>query len=160
VRPKSASRRCEQQSGDPLRDRTVRQLSRLHRLLFLATRGIVGRRLVSSDMLLLSTTGRRSGRRHTVPLLYLTHEDAVVVIASYGGRPRHPDWYLNLVDRPQADVRLTDRRFPARARLANPVEREDWWPRIVAAYPGYARYQARTSREIPVVFLEPDDSYG
>ena len=132
----------------------VRRLSRIHRRLYLLTRGRVGRRLVSNDMLLLTTKGRKSGRKHTVPLLYLTDGDRQVVIASYGGRPAHPSWYLNLVRDPKVEVQISGRRFTAHAQPASPTEREQWWPRITSAYPGYASYQSRTPRKIPVVFLK------
>jgi deazaflavin-dependent oxidoreductase (nitroreductase family) len=111
--------------------------------------------LVDNDILLLTTTGRRTGRPHTVPLLYLRAGDTLVVIASYGGRDRHPAWYLNLVATPEVEVQVRKGRFRARARTAAPEERASWWPRVVAAYGDYAAYQTRTDRVIPVVLLEP-----
>ena len=137
-----------------MRDRTAKQLSTLHTLLYRATRGRMGRRLVDNDMLLLTTTGHTSGKKHTVPLLYLDAGSSLIVIASWGGRPNHPHWYQNLLANPAAQVRLPDRRFRAVARTAEPEERHLWWPKIVDAYDGYATYQSRTNREIPVVFLE------
>jgi deazaflavin-dependent oxidoreductase (nitroreductase family) len=110
--------------------------------------------LVGNDMLILTTTGRRSGRPHEVPLLYLREGDSLVVIASYGGRPNYPDWYLNLVAKPKARVQVNGRRQTVTARVATSEEREEW-PRIVEAYEGYSQYQSRTDRVIPVVFLEP-----
>lgn len=111
--------------------------------------------MVDNDMLLLTTIGRRSGRRHEVPLLYLRDGEQLVVIASYGGRPNYPDWYLNLVAHPEAHVQIMGRRQSVEARVATPSEREEWWPRIVDAYKGYSQYQSRTDRIIPVVFLDP-----
>lgn len=136
-------------------DPTVRRLSKLHRRLYRLTAGRIGRRLVHNDMLLLTTKGRRSGLPHEVPLLYLEDDDCLVVIASYGGRPRHPDWFINLEAHRAAEVQVGDHRMPVTARLANAEERTKWWPRIVDAYPGYAEYQSRTERPIPVVFLDP-----
>lgn len=136
-------------------DATVRQLSRFHRLLFRLTGGWIGRRLVRNDMLLLATTGRKTGRNHTVPLLYLEEEGTLVLIASYGGRPRHPHWYLNLVAEPLVVVQKRWRRRSYLARTADPEERARWWPRVVGAYPKYREYQSRTDREIPIVLLEP-----
>lgn len=130
-------------------------MSRLHRWLYETTRGGVGKRLVDNDILLLTTTGRRTGRPHTVPLLYLRAGDTLGVIASYGGRDRHPAWYLNLVATPEVEVQVRKERFEARARTASPDERSSWWPRVVAAYGDYAVYQTRTERVIPVVLLEP-----
>jgi F420H(2)-dependent quinone reductase len=138
-----------------VKDRTVRRLSKLHRLLYQATGGLVGRRLVDNDMLLLTTTGRRTGRPHTVPLLYLRDGPRFVVIASYGGRPRHPEWYLNLLSEPTVVVRTPKESLEANASTAGPDDRSLWWPRVVEANPGYATYQSRTEREIPIVFLDP-----
>jgi deazaflavin-dependent oxidoreductase (nitroreductase family) len=140
-----------------VRDSAVRRWSRLHALAYRTTGGRVGRRLVGNDMLLLTTTGHVSGRRHTVPLLYLRDCDRLVVIASYGGRPSHPVWYYNLVADSAVEVQVDDSRMAMRARTATESERESWWPRIESAYDGYAVYQSRTDRVIPVVFLEPRD---
>jgi len=134
-----------------VRDNTAKMLSALHVGLFRATGGVVGRRLVDNDMLLLTTTGRFTGRSHTVPLLYLEDGQDLIVIASWGGRPDHPEWYKNLVASPEAVVQVLRRRFPATATTLGPAERTTWWPRIVDAYEGYAEYQSRTEREIPVV---------
>lgn len=138
-----------------MRDATAKRLSGLHTFLYRATRGAVGRRLVDNDMLLLTTTGRHTGAAHTVPLLFLRSEEALVVFASWGGRSTHPEWYLNLVAGPSATVQVLGRRWPVQARTADPEEREGWWARAVEAYAGYEAYQGRTEREIPVVFLEP-----
>ncbi len=138
-----------------MRDATARRLSKLHTTLFRLTRGVIGKRLVANDMLLLTTSGRSSGKTHTVPLLYLQEGNRLVVIASWGGRDYHPDWYLNLVARPAASVNISGNEQPVIARDAEPEEREIWWPRVEAAYKGYRVYQGRTRREIPIVFLEP-----
>lgn len=138
-----------------MRDRTAKRLSKLHAVLYRLTRGKVGRRLVSNDMLLLATVGAKTGRRHTRPLLYLRDGETLVVIASWGGRPHHPDWYVNLLAHPDAEVQVDGRKWPVRARTATPEEREIWWPRILDAYRGYSVYQSHTDRVIPVVFLSP-----
>jgi len=137
-----------------MRDRTAKQLSTLHTLLYRATRGRIGRRLVDNDMLLLTTTGHTSGKKHTVPLLYLDTGNSLIVIASWGGRPSHPHWYQNLLANPNATVRILGRTFPVTARSATEDERRLWWPRVIEAYDGYEAYQSRTKREIPLVFLE------
>jgi F420H(2)-dependent quinone reductase len=138
-----------------VRDSTARRLSRLHVLLYRFTGGTVGRRLVRNDMLLLTTRGSGSGKPHTVPLLYLRDGASLVVIASWGGRTHNPDWYRNLEFDPRAVVQVRWKRWPVQARTATDGERARWWPRIVAAYPGYRTYQSRTDRVIPVVFLDP-----
>lgn len=140
-----------------MRDNTARRLSLLHTQVYRATGGMLGRRLVNNDMLLLTTVGRRSGRRHTVPLLYLREGSRLVVIASWGGRATNPEWYLNLEANPNATAQVRGARFPVVARTADPGERVEWWPRVVAAYDGYDTYQARTDRPIPVIFLDPTD---
>jgi deazaflavin-dependent oxidoreductase (nitroreductase family) len=87
------------------------------------------------------------------------HEDGqVVLVASRGGAPRHPAWFLNLRDNPRVELTMRGRTRPMTARVATKSERDRLWPRIVRAYPGYALYQLRTSRQIPVVILEPEAS--
>lgn len=137
-----------------MKDRAVKRWSALHRVVYKVSGGRVGRRLVDNDMLLLTTTGRASGRSHTVPLLYLRDADSLMVIASYGGRPHNPDWYLNLVANPSVRVQVGPIRREMSARTATAEERSSFWPRVVAAYGDYAVYQGRTEREIPVVILE------
>jgi deazaflavin-dependent oxidoreductase (nitroreductase family) len=142
-----------------LRDEIARRLSSVHRVLYRATAGGLGRRLVNNDMLLLTTTGRVTGRRHEVPLLYLSeggrrqYERPLYVFASWGGRDAHPEWYTNLVAEPRVEVQVRAERFPATAAPLEEPERSEWWRRAVAAYDGYAAYQSRTDRLIPVVRL-------
>lgn len=136
-----------------MRDRTAKNLSTLHTFVYRATRGRIGRRLVNNDMLLLSTTGRRTGRTHTVPLLYLQDEEDLVVIASWGGRDNHPEWYLNLLSHPEATAQVNGKCIPVIASTAPPERRARLWPEVVNAYEGYRGYQSKTDREIPVVIL-------
>lgn len=138
-----------------MRDNTARRLSRLHVIVYRLTGGVLGRRLAGNDMLLLTTQGRATRKAHTVPLLYLRDGDTLVVVASWGGRPRNPDWYRNLVAEPRATVQVRSKTWGVRARTATTEVREAWWPRIVTAYPGYRIYQSHTDRTIPVVLLEP-----
>jgi deazaflavin-dependent oxidoreductase (nitroreductase family) len=130
-------------------------MSSWHRALYRITGGVIGRRLVANDMLLLTTRGRATGNEHTVPLLYLRDGECLVVVASYGGRDRHPEWYLNLVTEPSVTAQIGRKRKSFRARTAGDDERERWWPRVVAAYSDYAVYQGRTERQIPLIMLEP-----
>jgi deazaflavin-dependent oxidoreductase (nitroreductase family) len=138
-----------------VRDATARRLSRLHAILYRTTRGRVGTRLAANDMLLLTTRGRTSGKLHTVPLLYLQDGETPVVVASWGGRDYHPDWYLNLIAQPAATVNIGEASRHVIARTADQGERAIWWPRVQQAYRSYQVYQSRTRREIPIVFLEP-----
>ena len=137
-----------------MRDGTAKALSAIHTMLYRFTGGRVGRRLVDNDMLLLTTTGRRSGESHTVPLLYLRDGNAVIVIASWGGRDYPPHWFLNLVADPAVEVQIDSERWPGRAEVLDEPERSQWWDRAVAAHDGYAAYQARTDRVIPVVRVQ------
>lgn len=137
-----------------MRDSLVRRLSAVHALLYRLTGGLLGRRLVDNDMLLLTTRGHRTGEQHTVPLLYLRDGGSLVVIASYGGRAHNPTWYENLVADPEVVVQIGRNRHLRVARTAHDVERSRLWPEIVDAYYAYATYQSRTRREIPVVILE------
>jgi F420H(2)-dependent quinone reductase len=139
-----------------MRDGTAKFLSRVHAGVYRMTGGVIGRRLVDNDMLLLTTTGRHTGKAHTVPLLYLMDDDRLVVFASWGGRDSHPEWYLNLQADPQAIVQVRSSQFAVKAITAEGDERERLWARAETAYSGYAEYQTRTSREIPVVLLVPD----
>jgi F420H(2)-dependent quinone reductase len=138
-----------------VRDTTVRRLSSLHKAVFKLTRGRVGRRLVDNDMLLLTTAGARTGRRHTVPLLYLVNGGSFVVIASYGGRDDHPQWYKNLLAHPIAKVQIGSKSIEVEARTASGEARSRLWRNAVMAYDQYRVYQSRTDREIPIVILDP-----
>jgi deazaflavin-dependent oxidoreductase (nitroreductase family) len=132
----------------------VRRLSRLHRALYRLTGGRIGGRIVGLPVLLLTTRGRHSGHPRTVPLTYFEDGDAIVLVASYGGRPENPQWFENLVAEPDVDVTIRGTRRRLRARRASAEERARIWPRIVEGYRGYGAYQAKTSREIPLVLLE------
>jgi deazaflavin-dependent oxidoreductase (nitroreductase family) len=105
---------------------------------------------------LLTTTGRRSGRPRTVPLLYVPHaDDQIVVVASHGGMSSHPAWYLNLVADPRATVAIGPQRRSMAARPASDAERSRLWPALTAVYPNFDAYQRRTDRVIPVLILAP-----
>ena len=106
--------------------------------------------------LLLEHAGRKSGTRYTTPLLYLEDGRDLVVVASQGGLPRNPQWFANLVANPDTSVHLRkERARPVRARVAESGERAALWPRLVDLYADFAKYEAWTDREIPVVVLEP-----
>jgi deazaflavin-dependent oxidoreductase (nitroreductase family) len=107
-------------------------------------------------MLLLTTIGRRTNQLRTTPLLYLRDGKNLVIVASNGGAAKHPTWWLNLQARPRALVQVEDRRFAVRAHQASDAERDRLWPLVVALYPPYAHYQARTARPIPLIVLRPE----
>jgi deazaflavin-dependent oxidoreductase (nitroreductase family) len=119
------------------------------------TRGRLGWRLAGMTTVEVQTTGRRTGQPRTVILSApIVEPGRVVLVASKGGADRHPSWYLNLVAHPDVVIDLRDQHRAVRARIATPEEKAELWPRITAVYPGYARYQARTRRDIPVVICE------
>jgi proline iminopeptidase len=105
--------------------------------------------------LLLVTRGRKSGRPLTLPLIYGESGGSYVVIASKGGAPSHPAWYVNLTANPDVSVQVGAKRFEATARTASGEERERLWKQLAAIFPPYETYQKSTSRQIPVVVLEP-----
>ena len=106
--------------------------------------------------LLLTTTGRRSGKPRALPLIYGEHGDAYVIIASKGGAPDHPLWYENLMAKPECELQVASKSLSARARVAEGEERERLWQQLAKIYPPYDDYQkAAKDREIPVVVLDP-----
>ena len=108
-----------------------------------------------STILLLTTTGRRTGNETTTPLIYdLDDEGNPVIVASKGGAPEHPGWYENLAKTPEVGVQILGEKFRARARVAEGGERERLWRQMNEMWPHYAEYQEKTDREIPVVVLE------
>jgi F420H(2)-dependent quinone reductase len=128
---------------------------RLHPKLYRATGGRVGGTAMGMPVLLLTTTGRRSGEPRTKALMYVPKGDAAVVVASYAGEPRHPDWWLNLQANPRARVQRGRKVTEMVAREADGEERERLWQEVVGIEPGYEVYAGRTARRIPVVVLEP-----
>jgi F420H(2)-dependent quinone reductase len=127
----------------------------LHNQLYRWTGGKIGGKAGALPMLLLTTTGRRSGQPRTTPLGYLPDGDRMVLVASFGGDDRHPQWYLNLQAHPDATVQVGPETKRVRATTATPDEKAVLWPRVVALYSGYAGYQEKTSRDIPLVILSP-----
>ena len=121
---------------------------------FRANGGKVGGPFAGSPMLLLTTTGAKSGQPRTTPLVYTTDGDRIVVIASKGGAPTNPDWYRNLVANPVATVERGDEKFPVRAVVTEGEERQRLFDQQAALMPGFADYQKKTTRQIPVVLLE------
>jgi len=105
--------------------------------------------------LLLTTTGRKSGEPRALPLIYGKHGNSYVIIASKGGWPTHPAWYLNLQANPECDLMVGPKAVKARARVAEGDERETLWKQLAEIYPPYDEYQEKTERQIPVVVLDP-----
>jgi deazaflavin-dependent oxidoreductase (nitroreductase family) len=121
---------------------------------YLETDGAEGHEWRGATVLILSTTGRRSGQERSTPLIYGTHGDDYLVVASKGGAEEHPAWYMNLSEHPEVTVQVRGDRFAARARTASADEKPELWGTMVGQWPAYNEYQQKTSREIPVVVLE------
>jgi deazaflavin-dependent oxidoreductase (nitroreductase family) len=136
----------------------LKLFSRIHVALYRASGGRIGGRFKAAPVLLLTTTGRKTGKRRTTPLLYGEDAGRYVVVASVGGAPKHPAWYLNLRGNAEAIIQVGSRTLTVRADTASPEEHARLWALMTQLYPGYDDYQAKTNREIPVVVLAPSAS--
>jgi F420H(2)-dependent quinone reductase len=126
-----------------------------HAGVYRATGGKLFGRMGKSPILLLNTVGRKSGRKRTSPLLYVMDGEDFVIIASKGGAPTQPDWYLNLIASPDATVEVGDREVRVRAEEEDSGEKARLWQKMVEMYPTYDDYQQKTEREIPLLKLHP-----
>lgn len=130
----------------------------LHQFVYERSGGRIGERIGRLPMLLLRTTGRKTGRSRTAALLYLRDRDRYVVVGSKGGSDVPPAWLLNLQTHPDVEVQVGMKRFRADARIASAGERRRLWPQLTKLNPGYNRYQSQTGRSIPLVILAPRPS--
>ncbi len=130
-------------------------MGRAHRAIYRLTRGRALGRVAGMPVLLLTTTGRRSGRERTTPLTYFVDGADLVVVGSNGGEDQAPAWWLNLRDKPHATVTIGSHARPVTSREADADEHARLWPMITEAHAGYAGYARRTQRRIPVVLLSP-----
>lgn len=135
--------------------RMIRAVGALHRFAIVKTGGRFGRDLLDRPILLLTTTGRRSKKQRTQPLMYVQEGDCYLVAASFGGHDQDPAWLTNLRAYPQASIVIEGRELPVVATIATPDERERLWPRFPALFAAYEKYQRSTERKIPVVKLCP-----
>jgi deazaflavin-dependent oxidoreductase (nitroreductase family) len=138
-----------------LKDCLFKVANAAHPALLRLSGGRIGGRIVGMPVVVLTTTGRKTGKPRTVPLTALEHDGHTYVIASKGGDDHHPTWYLNLVATPEVSVQRGGRTEPMVARTLSFEEKAEVWPLVTRAYKGYASYQKRTDREIPVVELVP-----
>ncbi len=122
---------------------------------FRANGGRVGGNFEGSPLLLLHSTGARTGKERVNPIMYQRVGEAFAVFASKGGAPTHPDWYFNLLAHPEAVIEVGEDEVKVTARVAGPAERAPIWQHQKERYPGFADYERRTEREIPVVILDP-----
>ncbi len=136
----------------------IKAFSWFHRIVYRLTGGRLLGVVVGAPVLLLTTTGYRTEKRRTKPLLYLMEDGAYVVVASYAAMPSNPAWYRNLKSHPAALIQVKNRRLRVKAETVSAEARAGLWPKLTAMYPGYDDYQARTRRQIPVVILRPADT--
>jgi len=142
------------------RDELSKLAKVVHPLVIRASRGRVGGTLAGMPVIVLTTTGRQTGKPRATPLTLIRHEGRTYIVASKGGDDRHPAWYLNLVANPEVTVQGDGRTERMVARVLEPDERDAMWPVVTRTYKGYAGYERRTDRRIPVVELVPAGSTG
>ena len=133
----------------------LRLVGKLNAPVYRLTGGRVGGKLGKAPILLLTTTGRKSGQPRTAPVLYLADEDRFVVINTNAGNDKTPAWSLNLRANPEAEVEIGRKRIPVRSRLAEGEERADLWRRHMQQYEGWDFYESQLDREVGVFVLEP-----
>jgi len=129
-------------------------MTSVHTSIYQATKGKVGGKFGAAHILLLTTTGRKSGQPRTTPLNYYSDGDRIVLIASNNGQDHDPAWYLNIGANPSVTIQRGGQTETRTVRVATAEEKAELWPKIIAWYKGYAKYQAKTSRNIPLVIVE------
>ena len=117
--------------------------------------GRIGGKMGKMPVLLLTTTGRKTGKQRTLPLMYIMDGPAYVITASAGGAEKHPGWFFNIRSSQQATIQVKDTQIQVTAEIAGPEKKSELWARLVAIAPNFAGYQKRTSRDIPMVILRP-----
>lgn len=152
-----AERPARGRTYNPLLRRLQGVVTAAHHLVYRASGGRILGDLVSNPVVVLTTTGRKSGAQRSVPLFGYSDGGSFIIVASNGGTAGHPEWFLNLRADPQATLRVKDREFPVLASELPAEEREEWWPRVVRNYGLYESYQKKTDRTIPLVRLTPKD---
>jgi len=133
----------------------LKAATRTHVFLHRLTGGRAFNKLGDDDVCFVTMTGAKSGRRLTIPLMYVPHQEGVLLVASQGGAPKNPVWYRNLVKHPDIEVTHRTRHMKLRARLATPEEKPALWPTCDQYYAPYAEYRTRTDRDIPIFVCEP-----
>ena len=137
-------------------DALLKTMNTIHRTLFRASGGRLLGKVAGMPVVDLETKGRKSGRpRRSMLTSPVQDGDKIVLVASRGGDPHHPAWYHNLKANPDVEITMAGKRKPMRARVATPEEKSELWPKVVARYKGYGQYQTKTTRDIPLVILEP-----
>jgi F420H(2)-dependent quinone reductase len=135
--------------------RIIRFCTALNVMIYRLSGGKLMNRLEGAPICLVTMTGRKSGKKKTIALMYTPHGQEVLLVASLGGAPQHPVWYYNLKAQPQIEIQAGRVRRKMVAREASPEEKRSLWPVVVANYPSFAAYQQRTTREIPLFVCSP-----
>jgi F420H(2)-dependent quinone reductase len=130
-------------------------ISRANVFIYRLSGGRLWNTMQGSPICLVSMTGRKSGRRITMPLMYTPHGEDVLIVASLGGAPKHPVWYHNIVANPEVSIQVGNTVRNMLARQADAAEKAKLWPVLVASYPDFDNYQKATDRDIPVIVCEP-----
>lgn len=128
----------------------------LHVSMYRLTGGKLGGNMGGFRILLLTTTGRKSGRTYTTPLGCFEYKDGYMIVASNAGQPTHPGWYHNLTSNPRVTVQVLDKVLSVTAEVLSGDARTQAWQQVTATAPNYAAYEKKTTREIPLVLLHPD----
>jgi deazaflavin-dependent oxidoreductase (nitroreductase family) len=129
--------------------------TRINVLVYQLSNGKLMNRLGGDPICLITMTGAKTGRKRTIPLMYVPHGDTFLLVASQGGMPKHPVWYHNLVAHPEVTIDHDGKQHQLIARLVEGEEKEVLWPVCVEHYSDYALYKQRTTREIPIFICEP-----
>jgi F420H(2)-dependent quinone reductase len=133
-----------------------RLFTSVHVALYRLTGGRIGGSMRRGGILLLTTVGRKTGKKRTIPLGYITDDGNYVIVGSNAGLNQHPAWYFNLQNHPKVMLQINADEIPANAKIPDPEEYKRLWTKLIAILPGYANYQKRTTREIPLVILQPE----
>ena len=137
-------------------DFQLKLVNAIHRPLFQLSKGKIAGKGAGMPVLVLTTTGRKSGQaRATMLTSPLQIDESIVIVASRGGDDRHPDWFLNLQANPKVEVEMAGSKRSMTAHVADETEKADLWPKIVGPHANYAEYQTKTERDIPVIVLAP-----
>jgi len=137
----------------------IRIISRIHGYMYSGSGGRIGKKLGNQDIILLTTIGRKSGKKRNVPLAVIRYEDKYLVIGSFGGSPVHPAWFLNIQSNPDVQIRLGSKVIKARASIIRKLDDdyEKLWNKAVNVYQGFDSYKRATDREIPIIVLTRTD---
>ena len=139
--------------------KAIRTISKIHEYIYRISRGRVGKQLGNIAILLLTTTGRKSGKKRSVPLTAVPYGAKYILVASFGGSPVHPAWLINIRQNPAVQIRVGSMVTQAKASIIEPTDTgyDEMWGKAIAVYGGYDTYRKATSRHIPIVVITPHE---